>query len=210
MVSDCRKVMGEGCTVAVSGVNGSVAIARNPGGNHFYGWGETVSAAKKDVLTQCVTKLACTITHVFTAKPWIEYTDVAGFNELERYRPSGRNIKGRFGTAVLSGSDNSLWIDKVWTSSGHSTAEESQQAARDKCIADSAGQCKSMLTNTDGFIAIYRDEKLNVGLINERNADAARRAVRKLCEDDEVKCTVVDLIDVKRPGFKIVDAAGQR
>lgn len=126
---------------------------------------------------------------------------------MERYRPSGRNIKGRCGTAVLPGSDNPLWIDKVWTSSGHSTAEEAQQTARDKCIADSAGQCKSMITNTGGVIAIYREENLNIGLVNERNADAARRAVRERCEQDGVKCTVVDLIDVKRPGFKIVDAA---
>lgn len=76
VLADCLQAMGEGCTVAVSGVNGSVAIARNPSGDHFYGWGKTVNAAKNEVLTQCATRLACTIMRVFTAKPWIEYTDV--------------------------------------------------------------------------------------------------------------------------------------
>ncbi len=210
VLADCRNVMGEGCTIAASGMNGSIAIARHPGGSHVWGWGEAASAAKNDVLTQCTTKIACTIAHVFTAKPWVEYTDVAGFNEMKRYRPSGREIRRRYGAAVLPGSDNPLWIDKVWTSSGHATEVEAQQAARDKCIADSDGQCKSMISNTGGVIAIYREDNLNIGLINERNANAARRAVRKLCDQDGVKCTVVDLIDVNRPGFKIVDAAASK
>ena len=207
VLSDCRKVMGDGCTLATSVINGSIAIAHHPSGVHVYGWGRTPDAAKMDALAQCTNKLTCTIAHVFTAKPWLEYTDVPGFNELKRYRPSGRDIKRRFGAAVLPQSDSPLWIDKVWASSGHTTEIEAQKAARDKCVADSAALCKSMITNQDGVIAIYRDENLATGMVNERNADAARGAVRKVCAQDRVKCTLVELVDVKKPGFKIIDTA---
>ena len=210
VLSDCRKVMGEGCTIAQSSTNSSISIARRPNGFLVTGWGETPGAAKSNVLAYCTSKVMCTITHVFTAKPWVEYTDVPGFDEMKRYRPSGRNIKARFGAAVLSESDNPLWTNKVWTSAGHTTEAEAYQAARNKCIADSAGQCEAWTANMDGVIAIYRDENLKIDLINERNTKAASQAVRKKCEQNKVKCTLVDLIDVKRAGFKIVDPAATK
>lgn len=207
VLSDCRKVMGDGCTIATSVLNGTIAIARHPNGYNTYGWGATADAAKGDATNRCSKRITCTIVHVFTAKPWLEFTDAAGFNELKRYQPDRRSVKARFGAATHAQSNDPLWIDKVWASSGHATEREAQKAARDKCTADSAAACKTMITNKDGVMAIYRDESLNIGMVNGRNADAARDAVRKACAQYRVKCTSAELIDVKRAGLRIIDVA---
>ena len=207
VLSYCRKAMGDGCSIATSVINGSIAIARQPSGFSAYSWGATPDDAKREALNGCSLRITCTIEHVFTAKPWLEYTDVLGFDELKRYRPKTRDVDASYGVAVLPGSDDPAWIDKVWIGSGYETELAAQTAVSEKCKSDSAAQCKTMITNKHGVIAIYRDEHLNIGLESERNAKAARLAVRKICDQDRVKCTIIEIVDIKQPGFKVIDAA---
>lgn len=207
VLSDCRKAMGDGCTIAGSGINSSVAIARHPNGFSAAARGKTSDEAKAEVVNFCSKRVTCPVVHVFTAKPWVEYTDEPGFDELKRYRPNSRSVIARFGAATVAQSNDPLWADKVWASSGHATETEAQDAARNQCAADSSAPCTTMITNKDGVIAVYRDENLQIGMVNERNAGAARDAVRKACAQDRVKCALVELIDVKRPGSKIIAVA---
>ena len=204
VLSDCRKAMGDGCSIANSGINTSIAIARDNSGFTAYGAGATHDAAKNQVLNDCsLRNTTCTVEHVFTAKPWLEYTDVAGFDELKQYRPNGRVIEARHGVAILSGNDGR----KVWIGSGYETVSAAQAAVIGKCQAESAGLCNEMLVNRNGSIAIYHDENLNIGLVNGRNANDVRLAVRKICDQDRVKCTIIEIVNVKQPGFKVIDAA---
>ncbi|WP_181243850.1 DUF4189 domain-containing protein [Chamaesiphon polymorphus] len=66
----CTQVMGSGCTIAVSGWNGSVAIARDKRNLLWYGWGNKPDNARTNLLTVCKDKNEdCKIAHVFTAEP---------------------------------------------------------------------------------------------------------------------------------------------
>lgn len=56
-------------------------------------------------------------------------------------------------------------------------------------------------------MALYWDERGNLRALDERNNLDANQAVRASCKQNGIKCAVVDLIDVKRLGFKIVDEA---
>ncbi|NJL63111.1 MAG: DUF4189 domain-containing protein [Methylacidiphilales bacterium] len=72
-LSACTQVMGAGCTIAVSGWNGSVAIARNKSNSIWYGWGNKPDNARVNALKDCKEKNKdCTIVHVFTAEPLIQ------------------------------------------------------------------------------------------------------------------------------------------
>jgi hypothetical protein len=207
VLSDCRKVMGEGCTVPPSVINGTIAIARSPSGLLFYGWGTTPDIAQKSARDSCSSTLACAVAHIFTAKPWIEYTDAPGFNQLKHYRPKSHSIKGRFGTAIMADTDDPRWSAAIWISAVHATSIEAQNAAADKCDADSGTQCKAHVLNMDGVIAIFQDDRGDVGILNEQDDNTARAAVRERCARDRVKCTVMQLVDVKRPGLFIFNPA---
>ncbi|AFY95837.1 hypothetical protein Cha6605_4928 [Chamaesiphon minutus PCC 6605] len=69
----CTQIMGAGCTIAVSGYNGSVAIARDKSNLVWYGWGNKPDNAREIVLKDCKDKNKdCKIVHVFTAEPLLQ------------------------------------------------------------------------------------------------------------------------------------------
>ena len=207
VLADCAKIMGEGCSIADSVINGSMAIGRDQRGFIFNGWGATAETAKKQLFQVCVAEFPCTMLHVFTAKPWVEYTDVAGFDELKRYRPNSRGVKGRWGAVVMAAADNARWAATAWVSSGHSTSADAQKAAQDKCSADVGSRCPYFTLNKDGVMAVYWDEHGKLYALDERNSKDANPAVRASCKRNGVTCDVIKLFDAKKPGLEIVDAA---
>lgn len=207
VLADCRKIMGDGCSIAEGGINGSVAIGRDGRGFIFSGWGATPEKAKKTMVDGCVAEFPCAMLHVFTAKPWVEYTDVPGFDELKRYRPNSRGVKGRWGAVVMADAENAQWGRTAWVSSGHSTAADAEKAARDKCSADVGSRCPFLTRNIDGVMAVYWDEHGYVNAQHERTNNDANRAVRTHCKRSGDKCDVVKLFDAKKPGLEIVDRA---
>lgn len=207
VLADCRKIMGDGCSIINGGINGSVAIGRDPRGFIFSGWGATAETAKIKLIDGCAAEFPCKLLHVFTAKPWVEYTDVPGFDELKRYRPNSRGVRGRWGAVVMTAVENARWGRTAWVSSGHSTAADAQKTAQDKCSADVGSRCPFFTLNKDGAMAVYWDERGNVNALDERTNNDANRAVRTRCKRSGDKCDVVKLFDAKKPGLEIVDRA---
>ena len=205
VLSDCRKVMGEGCSLIGQGVNSSVAIGRDRRGFIYGTWGETPDKAKKTLVDECAPVSPCAVLNIFTAKPWVEHTDVPGFDELKRYRPNSRGVRGRWGAVVMTAAENSRWGRTTWMSSGHSTAADAQKAAQNKCSADVGSLCPFFTLNKDGVMAVYWDERGNVNTLDERNNKDANQAVRASCKRNGVNCDVIKLFDVKLPGLEIVD-----
>jgi Domain of unknown function (DUF4189) len=69
----CTQIMGAGCTIAVSGYNVSVAIARDKSNSLWYGWENNPENARNKVLKACKDKNEdCKIVHVFTAEPLLQ------------------------------------------------------------------------------------------------------------------------------------------
>ena len=207
VLADCHAVMGTGCMILNGGINGSVAIGRDRRGFIRGSWGETPNKAKKTLVDGCAAVSPCAVMQVFTAKPWTEYTDVVGFDELKRYRPNSRRVKGRWGAVVMTAAENPRWGRTAWVSSGHSTAADAQKTAQDKCSADVGSLCPFFTLNKDGVMAVYWDERGNLSALDERDNNDANQAVRASCKQNGVKCDMIRLIDVKRPGLSIIDMA---
>jgi hypothetical protein len=69
----CTQIMGAGCTIAVSGYNVSVAIARDKSNSLWYSWEKNPENARNKVLKACKDKNEdCKIAHVFTAEPLLQ------------------------------------------------------------------------------------------------------------------------------------------
>lgn len=205
VLSDCGQIMGEGCTIANAGRNSSVAIGRNRRDFLFAAWGENSVTAKKTLIDNCTETPPCTVLHVFNAKPWVEYSDVPGFDELKRFRPNPRSVKARFGAVAMAEADNPRWARTAWVSSGHTSLQAAIKAALDKCNVDIGIFCESYTTVRDGVVAVYWDESGNLRMRSGPNMDDVRRGVRTVCKRDRVKCDVAELIDIKQPGLAVLN-----
>ena len=205
VLSDCQQIMGEGCTIANGGRNSSVAIGRSRRGFLSAAWGENAATAKKALADSCTAATPCTVLHVFTAKPWVEYSDVPGFDELKRYRPNPRSVKARFGAVATAEVNDPRWGHTAWVSSGHTNVDAAIKAAQDKCTKDIGTFCESYTAVSDGVMAVHWDESGNLRMRVGKNVDDARRSVRAACKRDGVKCDVVELIDAKQPGLTVLN-----
>ncbi|WP_428630431.1 DUF4189 domain-containing protein [Sphingopyxis sp.] len=134
-MSACRDVMGEGCTVALSAWNSTVAVAQGSDGDLAVGWGVKTDEAAAKAIESCRKKNPeCAIKYSFTAKPYTVADD---------HYP-GASV-ARMAWAVVAWPKSrpaDKWLGKVWLASGQGDYMSSEKRLLERCKRDTGIDCQ--------------------------------------------------------------------
>jgi hypothetical protein len=215
----CNNVMGEGCTIAVSAWNSSIAIAQEEGGALWYGAHDTESKAKKKVLEDCrAGKHQCKIKYVFTARPW---TEPANWTDVERQIAAEKInfFKDQFpdtavarNVHVLVGWPEKKWTDKVWLVSGRQNYQQSEKLLLERCKRDSGVDCVVSQASVNGAVYRYMDSAAGTGWVAASSKKAAAFRMQEYCAKTKGKCSLEQGFDAQTPRLTVLESppAGMR
>lgn len=183
----CRRTMGEGCTIALSAWNSTVAVAKAPDGSLSVGWGAKPDEAAAKAMESCLQRLAgCTVKHSFTAKPWSVASDY-----IPRNAP--RLIFVMIAWPKTAPAPN--WQNKVWIASGPGGYAQASAQLLDRCKKDSGVECEiPLVASADstakggGVVGSYYHPKLGSRWFASPSPDEAKAKVEHQCRKDGVTC----------------------
>jgi Domain of unknown function (DUF4189) len=222
----CTQAMGEGCTIAINGWNGSVAIARDQDNIVWQAWADTPKNARKNVMKACKEKKeGCKILHVFTAEPLIQPANFTpeqqeilvtnpAFDFSKKYFPS--NVK-RLSTEPQSDTSRGF-LAIAWTrfplqawpnlvvASGYPTVKEAEKVAIERCQTESKQTCFSfgaIDNRTHPMFAAYVYGKDQVYWYSNMTEESLEKDAEKHCREGNVTCQKIGVFDARRSGVSI-------
>lgn len=198
----CEAVMKDGCTIASTVANGSVALARASDGSLWSAWGETPRKAKEEVLASCLKRgERCVYEKVFTGKPWEQLAGTTPpFRLVEYVPPPGASLRKRYGAlSWIEGSD-ARWDTTVWVSGDLDTAEEAGKISVSQCEKDTRLKCKLVRWSGNGYINLSRDDQDSLRVYGGLSGSDASKAAKDACKKAKRKCETLATFDVRQPG----------
>jgi hypothetical protein len=206
----CNQVMGNGCLVASSGYNGSVAIGYSPDKRVWVGWGEGPGDARDQMKQYCAQgKQKCELKHIFSGVSWPENLRELGVSEIdhsENYFPGlpGQGQKHVMMAWPKVASKTLPWRNSVWLGSGQQVTETAKQRLLDKCKQESGNECKIGLASPNGVIVRYFDSSLGVVWSTHASRKAAKSAIEFRCLLANLKCEILDVYDAETSRLEVI------
>jgi hypothetical protein len=211
-LSACTAVMGEGCTLGISGVNSSIAIARSNEGFLSLGWGAKPSMAQQEAKKNCekvAPDLRCKIEQTFTASPFPDASGLVDFSERQFPNQSVRRHRYVM-IAMPKTQPKAAWLNKVWLSAGPGF-ELSKARVLERCQADSGIECEvRQSTANNGALIQYKDASQLEYWQAGRSKDAVVQRMRDDCKSAGNTCELIALYDTAAVRFEVVNSNGER
>jgi len=205
----CRRAMGEGCEIALSAWNSTIAIAKAPDGGLRVGWGAKPQEAEAQAIGKCSGYLdGCSIQHRFTGKPWSVADDY-----LPRDVP--RVTYAMF--AWPKGRPAPIWLNKVWIATGQGGYERTSKLLLERCKMDTGGDCEIAQyakaetgQRSGGVIASYFNPKRGTMWFASASPREAKVAMERHCRDDGTVCENLQVYDASTRRLQVLDQAVPR
>ena len=204
----CSKIMRNGCTIALSAWNSTVAIAQSDiGGNLNTGWGAKPDGAREKAMEACAAKSGtCKIKHQFT---------VNINSDVKSYYP-GKSVS-RQAIVMIAFPEGPVseqrWAHKAWLVSGQGGYEYSRQMVLNQCKKDSGLTCTTphmavghVETNSNGVIASYFHPVKGTFWFASASKQEAETKVRKYCAGEAVTCSNVQTYDAFTKRLQVLDS----
>ena len=209
VLAACRRTMGEGCTIALSAWNSTIAVAKAPDGGLKVGWGAEPKEAAERAMEDCSRYLAgCSIKHRFTAKPWSVAAD---------YLP---HDVSRLSYAMIGWPKSRpapIWFNKVWIATGQGGYERSSTLLLERCKKDTGVDCQiahiamaDSGTKSGGMIGSYYNPKRGTMWFASASPRDAKAAMERDCRADGLTCESLTTYDVFTPRLQTLDQAPPR
>lgn len=190
-MSACRSAMGEGCSVALSAWNSTIAVAQGSDGDLAIGWGAKESEAASKALENCRKRTpTCSVKQKFTAKP---------FKVADDHYP-GAGVP-RMAWALVGWPKSrpaNEWLNKVWLASGQGDYATSEARLLDLCKRDTGIECQISQvamgergTKKGAVIVSYSQPGKGTMWAARASREDADRELRTSCTD----CTDVRFYD---------------
>lgn len=194
----CKLSMGEGCSIALSAWNSTIAVAKAPDGGLKVGWGAKPDEATRQAMQACSSEQAgCTIQHRFTAAPFALAKD---HNPRNPPRVSYAMI------AWPKSAPAPMWRGKIWIISGKGGYEESRALLLDRCKRDTGIECQiphwargDTGTKNGGVIARYNNPNHGVMWFASASLNDAKKAMNAGCAKENVICDSLMTYDTFLP-----------
>lgn len=190
-MSACRSAMGEGCSVALSAWNSTIAVAQGSDGDLAIGWGAQESEAAAKALENCRKRTpTCSVKQKFTAKP---------FRVADDHYPGASVPRAAW---LLVGWPKSRpadeWLNKVWLASGQGDYVTSESRLLGMCKRDTGIDCQVSQvamgdpgTKKSAVIVSYWQAGKGTMWAARASREDAERELRTSCTD----CTDVRFYD---------------
>lgn len=205
-MSACREVMGEGCSVALSAWNSTIAIAQGSDGDLAIGWGAREADAAAKALESCRKKTPdCSVKNRFTAKPFIVADD---------HYP-GASVPRMAWAAVAwpTRRPADQWVGKAWLASGQGDYASSEQRLLGQCKRDTGIDCRIAQvamgdsgTKKAATIASYFQPGSGTMWIAAPSRGDAEAMMKGNCASAGKACSDLRFFDPFTPRFDVVDS----
>lgn len=199
----CEAAMKNGCTIATSGSNGSVALARSSDGLLLFGWGATPKKAKQYVLASCLKEGSrCVYERTFTGERWMQPvgTMLPPWLLVRHLPPAGKPIRNRYGALAWVEGPDPRWGRTVWVSGDLDTVEEAEKSSLARCEKDSQLKCKIGRWNSNGVIILYKDAQDSLLASGGLSESDAKKGVKEVCKKARRKCEALAVFDTRQAG----------
>jgi Domain of unknown function (DUF4189) len=213
VVAACHRVMGSGCSLLISGTNGSIAVLRSPNDLvSYFAWGNNPTEASKKVREYCRgLGIECVTYKIFTAKPWQKR--IAG-NEPDRmktYFPNAAQAIPYVAIAAWPVEEpaDQQWLGKSWISTGVKGRSNAERTVIDRCTRDSGAKCIIGSVSIGGALAMFsnnRDASTYWAAIPSAN-DAKGAKERCKVKMKGAQCTLMNVFDAQTRRMIVVDDA---
>lgn len=200
----CNGVMRGGCTIAQSGFNSSVAVARRHDRGIAVSWGATPEVARTEAMQSCG-KMSpkCELIHMFTAAPSSE-------GRPRDYFPDNRVPRNHY--AFLAWPKEPVtnqWRNKAWVASGYGY-DALQKQLLERCRQDSGAECIiSQVAVNDAVIVKHQNETGQDWWITFPSRERAeeRISTEECARIKRTSCKVVAIYDTRTPRIIVEESA---
>jgi Domain of unknown function (DUF4189) len=207
----CNKVMGSGCSVAVSGKNGVVAVHERIDGALVY----TVShdgLPNLQLYQNCgaIGKTCHLVKKIFANQ---KITAVGNRPEFGKFHtapaPSDGESRKRYGSIAWMGAESTHPLgNKIWVSTGHQTRPDAEKAALALCgksAVDAATACKTAITMSTGVMTVWQDKENKIRIDSDVFQPFTFDRYSAICKQQQPKCTFKYLFETAKPGESVHD-----
>lgn len=134
-MSACRSAMGEGCSVALSAWNSTIAVAQGSDGALAVGWGAKEAEASASAMENCRQRTPqCSAKYRFTAKP---------FKVADDHYPGASVTRAAWAMVGWPKSRPAdAWLGKVWLASGQGDYATSEARLLAQCKREAGIECQ--------------------------------------------------------------------
>lgn len=185
----CNRVMGDGCTLAGTWWNSSMAIVRDRSGYFYKAWAGNGGAERRQVIAEC------------SAKQLLPCEVFATISSSTRRRSPGPSARKSFGAAAwVAGNDG--YDHRLYVASGYRSADEAATAAIKACSDATSRPCENHAVSGNGFIQAFRIHGKNDSATVETSAKRAQAAARLHCKKQKsASCELQAVFDSRKPGL---------
>ena len=207
----CSQMMEDGCTVALGGKGGTVAIARDQAGWLLWNWGDQPGDATRAVMEACDKNgKKCNVIKSVTATHWLEFENGQREDRAQSYSPNNKasllNTYAMVAWPAAEGTKtmDAKWRGKTWLISGSKGYENTKKVLLDKCKLDSRVDCAVTQAVNGGMIVQYQVERgQGYWLTSLSLSEGAERAAEQ-CRLMETKCKVLANFDTETKRLMVI------
>ncbi len=205
----CTKMMGNGCRIAVSGVNNVVYIYKLPDGRLIIPGDGEWSVEKGKILKDCQQLIRCAQVDQISS-PQIATEVGAPIRDVSYFVIPENNAElyNLYGAIAWTGPGTPL-SKKIWTSGGHKTRKAAEDAAWDLCSKAQKSpdtMCRTAISAGNSLMIVWMDKQKNIQF--DSDFPAANNIMPELnwdyfsniCKTKKPKCTLKHLVDARKPG----------
>lgn len=197
----CNRVMGGGCTVGHSNVNGAVAIARGTTGELYSAGDAKKAGAQKRVLEYCRTQNdECVLINTVTAGPGSAAVNASVRENPEIFGPQGepRRQYGALAWIDSSRLNGREWTGDIWVVGGRPSWDKARADVLALCEADMPGACSATMGGSDVFVAFADRDGKSVSISSGADVELAKKRAMAECAKFSRKCRHAVTIDLAR------------
>jgi Domain of unknown function (DUF4189) len=209
-VSDCAKMMGRGCVVAVSGKNNELSIMRDSDGNVRWAVSNASGSGNNQIITTCRAegKRCYEIRRVFS----YPIKEIVGKKLSDRRSvenpKNDENLRNLYGAVAWIGEVGHPLSKNIWTASDHKTQADAEKAALGLCqqvFSNAPQSCKIAITNANGVIIVGMDSKKRIYFDSDVAVPDSWAALQAQCKSAKQKCKLKYMFEVRKPGGLVWD-----
>jgi hypothetical protein len=200
-LSACNRVMGTGCTVANSNVNGALVIARGTTGELYASSRATRGSAEKEVKQYCRSQNdECEVINWVTAAPGSAQVGSSVSEKIDVFQPRGNPRRSHGAIAWVDSSKLGAkpWIGDVWAVAGRPSADKAKADVLEICQRDTGTPCVAALVASDVFVAVTERDGIAVTAASGATVDLANKRAMDECKRQAGKCRVASTFSLSQ------------
>jgi hypothetical protein len=207
---DCKKIMGAGCRVAVSGKNNELSIMRDNDGKVRWAIRSAAGSGNNQILNACKAeaKRCYEIRRIFS----YPIKEIVGKKLSDRRSvenpKNDENLRNLYGAIAWVGETNHPLSKNIWTASGYKTRADAEKAALGLCqkiFSNTPQSCKIAITNANGILIVGMDAKKRIYFDSDVAVPDAWAALQAQCKSAKQKCKLKYMFEVRKPGGLVWD-----